>query len=286
MGRFEMLMQAFASGTREPVFPPGLVPDKNGLVAIGGVLSTDLLLEAYAKGYFPWTGEHPIPWYSPQPRLVLFPAQFHLSRSLRKWMRKHDFHARFDQQFSEVMRQCATIPRGHEDGTWITPNMRKAYTELHALGIAHSVEIYQNDSLCGGLYGLTLGRAFFGESMFSAVPNGSKMALYHLCQLLLRLSFDFIDCQAVTPHLLSLGALPFSRKKYERLLASTLEHPSRHEPWSLSMPTQRPHEASTDPLQEGQTTTPAQTQSATPAEGRHASHKTARTTPDKATGAS
>lgn len=213
------------------VFPDDLEPNAHGLVALGGELSVPILLEAYSKGIFPWTGEHPIPWYSPDPRLILEPSAFRASRSLRKLARSDRFEVRFDTDFEGVVRACANMPRPGQDGTWITPNMIRAYTALHRLHLAHSVEVFEDGELVGGLYGVSLGRAFFGESMFSRVSNTSKLALYRLCQWLEARDFHLIDCQQETPHLESLGAVAISRSEYLERLRVALREPTLQHRW-------------------------------------------------------
>ncbi|MCP4135670.1 MAG: leucyl/phenylalanyl-tRNA--protein transferase [bacterium] len=229
MSLFKQIMAELESGQRNPVFPEQFVPDEYGFVCEGGDLSFPMIFEAYTKGCFPWSGDDPIPWYSPDPRLILLPGDFFATRNIRKL--KNRFEVRFDCNFRAVMENCASIPRRHEDGTWITSNMIDAYCELHEHHIAHSVEVYDKGELCGGLYGLTFGRSFFGESMFSRASNSSKFALYTLCRVLLAKKFHFIDCQAVTPHLISLGAVPVSRKRYLAMLRESLKFDSLHESW-------------------------------------------------------
>ena len=163
--------------------------------------------------------------------MVLFPSGFHESRRLHRLRRRGRFDVVFDRDFEAVIRACAETPRKREDDTWINERMVAAYTDLHRVGIAHSVETLEEGELVGGLYGLTFGRAFFGESMFSRAPDASKLALGELCRRLVYWRFDFIDCQAVTPHLMSLGAVPVSRREYLERLKRTLEHPPRHERW-------------------------------------------------------
>jgi len=232
MSIFRQIMNELVSGQRPSSFPKIPEPDEYGLVHVGGKLTVYSLVEAYAGGFFPWTGSEPIPWFSPDPRLVLFPGHFKASRRLRRLARQKKFVIRFDQNFRSVMENCAAIPRKGQKGTWITENMMESYGELHDLHIAHSVEVYdQNEVLCGGLYGLTFGRAFFGESMFSHVPGTSKLALYALCSVLVREKFDFIDCQQVTAHLMRLGATPLRRSGFMRLLKQTLSHDDYHKSW-------------------------------------------------------
>lgn len=199
-----------------PAFPPveRALIDPNGLLAAGGELTEDWLLTAYRHGIFPWFGdEEPILWWSPDPRMVLIPAEIRVRRSLRKVLRRRHFEVRVDTAFAEVMAACAA-PRAGAGGTWITPRMQAAYCHMHELGYAHSVECWREDELVGGLYGIALGRAFFGESMFSRVTDGSKVALAHLARILEQRDFAVIDCQMTTPHLLSMGAREIARSTF------------------------------------------------------------------------
>jgi len=220
-----------AVAPRPPYFPAVLRADRHGLVALGGELGADILTEAYTHGIFPWTGERPIPWFCPDPRLVLRPGDFHVSRSLRKVERSGRFALRFDHDFRAVIHACAAMPRPGQDGTWITPNMIRAYREMFERGLAHSVAIYEGDTLVGGLYGLSFGRVFFGESMFARAPSASKVALHALCERLRAWDFAFIDCQQVTPHLQRLGAVVWSRRQFLERLRVALDAPSRPGPW-------------------------------------------------------
>ncbi len=186
----------------------------NGLLAAGGDLTTVRLLEAYRHGIFPWFSEgEPILWWSPDPRMVLFPEEFKVSHSLRKVLRNGLHEVRFDSRFEQVMRACAA-PREGANGTWIHEEMIAAYCELHRLGYAHSVETWMDGELVGGLYGMALGRMFYGESMFSQRSNASKIALAHLAAQLKRWNFGMIDCQMNTPHLASLGAREIPRNEF------------------------------------------------------------------------
>ncbi len=202
-------------------FPPVEEAEEIGLLAIGGDLSPQRLLLAYSLGIFPWynPGE-PILWWSPDPRCVLFPDQIHISRSLHKVLKRGDFHVTFDRDFSAVIEGCRQVRT--EQGTWITPEMYSAYVELHRLGFAHSVECWQDDQLVGGLYGISVGRCFFGESMFSRVTNASKVAMVTLCRQLQILGFRLLDCQQSSEHLLSLGATEITRDFFCSLLADGL----------------------------------------------------------------
>lgn len=186
----------------------------NGLLAVGGDLHPDRLLAAYRQGIFPWYEEgQPLLWWSPDPRTVLHPSSVHLSRSMRKFLRKSRFVVTFDRTFPAVIQACAA-PREYADDTWITPAMQQAYTELHRLGHAHSVEVWEDDQLVGGLYGIALGKAFFGESMFSLRSNASKTAFIALASRLQKLGCELIDCQMPTDHLDSLGAQQISRADF------------------------------------------------------------------------
>ena len=199
------------------------------LVAVGGDLSVETLIAAYTNGIFPWNGDDPIRWYSPDPRMILIPSQVHVSRSLEKAIGR--FAIEYDVDFRRVMSACMRTPRPGQDGSWITPRMIDAYEELHRLGIAHSVETYRDGELAGGLYGLTFGNAFFGESMFTREPNASKGALVKLCRDLEVRGFDFVDCQQDTPHLRTMGAVTIPRSEYLARLSRALQHPSIHRSW-------------------------------------------------------
>lgn len=203
--------------SQELWFPPVDEAEDIGLLAIGGDLNPQRLLLAYSLGIFPWynPGE-PILWWSPDPRCVLFPGNIHISRSLRRALKRSELSVTFDQDFPGVVRACRGMRS--DEGTWITPEMYQAYVGLYRLGFAHSVECWRKDQLVGGLYGISLGRIFFGESMFSKEDNASKIALVTLCGRLLESGFRVIDCQQTSPHLLSLGAEEISRRDFCRLL--------------------------------------------------------------------
>ena len=199
-------------------FPDVSYASEDGLLALGGDLGPERLLKAYSKGIFPWynPGE-PILWWSPNPRCVLFPQRFTPSRSLKKSIRKQNFNFSMDHAFDQVITHCAK-PRASGPGTWITLDMKRAYLELHQLGHAHSIETWQDDKLVGGLYGISIGGMFFGESMFSTITDASKAALYCLVQQLASWNYKLIDCQITSPHLLSLGAEEIPRTDFiERL---------------------------------------------------------------------
>lgn len=203
----------------ELIFPDPSLAEPDGMLAVGGDLSTERLLLAYRNGIFPWFSRgHPILWWSPDPRFILFPEKFKLSKSLAQRIRKGQYRSTFDTVFPEVIEKCASVSRMHEDGTWITAGMKKAYIKLHQQGFAHSVETWENETLVGGLYGISLGKAFFGESMFHTSTDASKVAVYHLVMQLRAWGFYFIDCQLRTEHLASLGAEEVSREDFlERL---------------------------------------------------------------------
>ncbi|MDP2809012.1 MAG: leucyl/phenylalanyl-tRNA--protein transferase [Rhodocyclaceae bacterium] len=206
-----------AEAAPESSFPPveRALAEPDGLLAVGGDLSPQRLLAAYRRGIFPWYSEgEPILWWSPDPRMVLFPDELKVSRSLAKILRNVDYEVRFDTAFADVMAACAAAPRHGQPGTWITPEMQAAYRRLHALGHAHSVEIWIDGQLAGGLYGVAIGRAFYGESMFARRRDASKIALAHLCSRLSTRGFGIIDCQMETAHLASLGARPIPRREF------------------------------------------------------------------------
>jgi len=220
-----------------PFFPPveTALREPNGLLAMGGDLSLERLLEAYRHGIFPWfnPGE-PILWWSPDPRMVLVPGEVRVTRSLAKRMRNAGFEVRVDTAFAEVMRACAA-PREGESGTWISPLMVAAYTRLHQAGYAHSVETWRDGQLVGGLYGVAIGRMFYGESMFSREPDASKVALVRLAQQLQRWGFGLIDCQMETPHLASLGACTMPRAAFIARLAELVKLPHQPGPWTFNL---------------------------------------------------
>lgn len=205
--------------------------EPDGLLAVGGNLSITRLLTAYRQGIFPWySAGQPLLWWSPDPRTVLFPSRFKLARSLRKTLRQGKHAVSFDRAFDAVVAACAA-PRDVEAGTWITPAMAAAYHNLHGAGYAHSVEVWQDGELAGGLYGVALGRIFFGESMFSRHRDGSKIALAHLAGQLRCWDFKLIDCQMATAHLQSLGATPIPRRRFRELLAIACNEPDHPAPW-------------------------------------------------------
>lgn len=214
-------------------FPSVSEAERGGLLAVGGDLSTERLLLAYRSGIFPWPHDHlPLLWFSPDPRMILEPAAVHASRSLRARLRRGEDEVRFDTCFDAVMHGCATALRQEQDvGTWIDASMRAAYGHLHALGYAHSVEVFRAGRLAGGLYGVSLGAAFFGESMFSREPDASKIALVALARRLSAWDFAFIDCQLPTPHLFRMGARPWPRARYLDALDQALQRATHRGTW-------------------------------------------------------
>lgn len=188
--------------------------DPDGLLAIGGDLHPERLMNAYASGVFPWYSEgQPILWWSPDPRTVLYPDKVHVSRSLRRQLRKGGLRLCFDTAFEQVVTECAA-PRPDQEGTWLLPEMQVAYTQLHFQGVAHSIELWRGDTLVGGMYGIGLGRAFFGESMFSRISNASKIVMVYLCERMRIFDYAFLDCQVFNPHLASMGAEDIPRPRF------------------------------------------------------------------------
>lgn len=204
-------------GEDPQAFPPlhRALPDPDGLLAVGGDLSVERLLAAYSRGIFPWFSRgDPILWWSPDPRFVLCPEQIHTGRSLRRTLARSTFRFSFDQAFADVVEACSRVPRAGQPGTWITPGMRRAYVALHEAGHAHSVEAWREGKLVGGLYGVALGRVFFGESMFARADDASKAAFVVLCRHLARWGFPLVDCQMETAHLARFGARHIPREDF------------------------------------------------------------------------
>ncbi len=217
-------------------FPPveSALHEPDGLLAAGGDLSPKRLISAYQNGIFPWFSDgEPILWWSPDPRFVLFPDELKISRSLSKNIRNGSYHITMDTAFEQVIEECSQLPRKNQAGTWITRDMQQAYIQLHQLGFAHSVELWLDDELMGGIYGIHSGHVFCGESMFSKASNASKIALYYLCQFLLHHQFKLIDSQVYTEHLESLGARMIDRTRYMKTLqlAEPIKMPAN---WSAS----------------------------------------------------
>jgi len=214
-------------------FPSVEKASPEGIVAMEGNLSPGMLLSAYKQGIFPWYSKgEPILWWSPNPRMVLFPENIHISKSMKRKLNQNCFSFTMDNHFRDVVYTCGSISRKHEDGTWITSEMEEAYTHLHDLGWGHSLEVWEDNELVGGLYGLSIGSVFFGESMFSRKTDASKAAFIVLAQSLGKLGFSMIDCQLYTPHLESLGAEKIDRKEYLRLLDDGLKAKTHRGNWN------------------------------------------------------
>lgn len=227
-------MTVFLLNDDQESFPPPEAADPSGLLAVGGDLAPRRLLAAYAQGIFPWYSEdQPILWHSPDPRFVLQPDRLHVSRSLRKTLRQGTFEIRYDTAFEEVIGACARVRRSGQKGTWITSDMKEAYLALHRLGFAHSVESWAEGRLQGGLYGVSLGAAFFGESMFALAPDASKAAFVTLVERLAGWGFTLIDCQQETAHLARFGAEAWPRERFLSALAEALRAPTRHGSWAV-----------------------------------------------------
>ncbi|QDX80483.1 leucyl/phenylalanyl-tRNA--protein transferase [Denitratisoma sp. DHT3] len=216
------------------IFPPveQALADPNGLLAVGGDLSSARLLAAYRRGIFPWFSPgDPILWWSPDPRMVLFPEEIKIRTSLARTLRNSAYEVRLDTAFDQVLQHCAETPRHGQRGTWITAEMRAAYRALHRQGYAHSVETWIDGTLAGGLYGIAIGRVFYGESMYAHRRDASKIALAHLCLYLKRREFGIIDCQMETAHLASMGARPIPRRRFLDLLEDLTAQGGSPGPW-------------------------------------------------------
>jgi leucyl/phenylalanyl-tRNA--protein transferase len=219
--------------SQDLVFPPPQLASDEGLLAVGGDLSQERLLLAYQMGIFPWYSENePILWWSPDPRLVLYPHEVHVSKTLRKIIKKTVFQITMDKAFDRVITACAQVHMQNNRGTWIVEDIVKAYCQLHQAGFAHSVETWCQGELAGGLYGVSLGRSFFGESMFSCISNASNVALVALAEHLKTLAFDMIDCQVSTDHLKRFGAIEISRLRFLEQLSKSLTSPTIRGKWS------------------------------------------------------
>lgn len=217
------------------IFPSPQLAPQEGLLAVGGDLSQERLLLAYRMGIFPWySKDEPIMWWSPDPRLVLYPSELKVSKSLKKTIKKRPFQVTVDQAFESVIKACAQSRTRMQQGTWIVNDMIAAYCNLHESGLAHSVETWQAGKLTGGLYGVSLGKCFFGESMFTRTSNASKVAFVALVELLKTLNFNLIDCQVTTAHLLSFGAREIPRTRFLKELEKSLESTTIKNKWSFS----------------------------------------------------
>lgn len=219
----------------ELAFPP-VEGAEDGLVAVGGDLSTERLVLAYSNGLFPWYEiDGVIYWYSTDPRYVITPDSFHVPRRIARAVRSRPYRLTLDSAFERVVDRCRAVERPGQDGSWITRDMRDAYTRLHRKGLAHSVEVWHGEELVGGLYGVSLGAAFFGESMFSIEPDASKVAFARFVPQLESWGITLVDCQVYTEHLERFGALAWSRAKYLRALRRALERPTREGSWELDL---------------------------------------------------
>lgn len=222
--------------TKDLWFPPATASTREGVVAFGGDYRLERLLLAYRSGIFPWPHQGlPLLWFSPDPRFVLLPSHAHLGRSLRKRMRKSPYEIRADTAFSRVIRACGEVPRPGQDGTWVVEELVEGYEALHAEGFAHSIEAWRGDELVGGLYGVSLGAIFFGESMFAKAPDASKIAFATLLGNLVRWGFAIVDCQVYTDHLDRFGAEEWPRDVFLTVLERCLEAPTRRGPWTLEI---------------------------------------------------
>jgi leucyl/phenylalanyl-tRNA--protein transferase len=217
-------------------FPTPHLASEDGLLAVGGDLSQERLLLAYRMGIFPWfSNNEPILWWSPDPRLVLYPHEIKISKTLRKIIKKDVFNVTIDLAFNEVINQCAQVRVQKNEGTWIVRDMIDAYCNLHEAGFAHSVEVWHQGYLAGGLYGVSLGKCFFGESMFTRISNASNVGLVKLVEHLKELSFDMIDCQVPTEHLTRFGARQIPRIRFLNQLEKSLKAPTRKGKWRFSI---------------------------------------------------
>lgn len=215
-------------------FPPPYLAPKEGLLAVGGDLSQERLLLAYSMGIFPWYSDgEPILWWSPDPRLVLYPEEIRISKTLKKIIKQDKFHLTIDTVFDQVINSCAQIRIEKNEGTWIVQEMIDAYCRLHAAGLAHSVEAWYQGELAGGIYGVSMGKCFFGESMFSRISNASNITLVKLVEHLKTLSFDMMDCQITTAHLIRFGAREIPRDIFLKHLKKSLAAPTRQGGWSF-----------------------------------------------------
>jgi leucyl/phenylalanyl-tRNA---protein transferase len=222
----------FRLSTDPDAFPPPSLADDSGLLAVGGDLTPRRLLAAYTRGIFPWYSEgQPILWHSPDPRFVLEPSKIHVPKSLAKTRKRAVYEVRYDTAFEAVIDGCGEAYRPGQRGTWITDEMRDAYVELHRLGFAHSIESWAEGALQGGLYGVSLGAAFFGESMFAKAADASKVAFVALAERLTGWGFTLLDCQVETEHLMRFGAEHWPREQFLAALAEALKAPTRRGPW-------------------------------------------------------
>lgn len=220
--------------SEEHIFPPAELASEDGVLAVGGDTDPDRLLLAYQNGIFPWPHEDlPLLWFSPNPRFVLEPKKAKISHSLRKALKQKPYHICADKAFDSVIKRCATVSRRGQHGTWITDDMMAGYFQLHKMGYAHSIEAYLGDTLVGGLYGVSLGGVFFGESMFADMPDASKICFAVLLKNLVAWGFDLVDCQSYTDHLARFGAEHWPRIKFLHVLQNSLKKPTKRGEWKL-----------------------------------------------------
>ena len=217
-------------------FPYPSEADQHGLLAHGGDVSPERLVSAYARGIFPWYDEDPILWFSPDPRMVLKPADLYVNRTLAKNLRRGRYEVRVDTAFEDVIRRCSEVPRPDQDGTWITDELLAGFVRLHELGFAHSFESWQDGQLVGGVYGMSLGAAFFAESMFATQSDASKVAFVSLVRQIEGWGFRFLDCQVHTPHTEALGASEWPREEFLEALEQALAEPTRRGRWQAVSP--------------------------------------------------
>lgn len=223
----------FFDESHDFVFPPVSRATREGIVCLGGNLSPGMLLSAYRRGIFPWySDDEPIIWWSPDPRFCVLPSTLHVPGSAKRLINKHRFNVTADTQFKAVITECAEIERPGQPGTWITPEMREAYIRLHELGYAHSIEVWENGVLAGGLYGVSLGRAFFGESMFSKVSGASRAGFLTFAAALFEKGYELIDSQVHTDYVASMGGVDIPRARYLALLSSALKHDTQKGSWT------------------------------------------------------
>ena len=214
------------------VFPNPRTASEEGLLAFGGDLNPNRILKAYRSGIFPWFNpDDPILWWSPNPRMLLYPQDFKISKSFRRVLRNRGYEIKFDHNFKEVISNCANVPRPSQEGTWLTIEMKEAYLELHNMGFAHSIETYYKGELVGGLYGIAIGKSFFGESMFTLMSDASKVALYALSNICVEKCYHFIDCQVETPHMLKWGAKLVQRNSFLDQLEESLNDSTDFGSW-------------------------------------------------------
>lgn len=220
-------MSVFQLQKKDYTFPHASQANADGLLAVGGDLNPERLIYAYANGIFPWSdSDKTILWWSPDPRMVMFPEDFKISASLKQKIKSGKFTIKFDTQFDKIIENCAQTPRKHEDSTWITAKMKKAYGKLHQIGVAHSIETFFEDNLVGGLYGVSIGNIFFGESMFHTLSDASKVAFAALIDFAKSNDFSLVDCQMNTKHLESLGAREIPRSKFLKIISESIAKPS------------------------------------------------------------